>query len=300
MIADGSGVGGATFSTRVRYGIGVGDDAAHNRRQTMAKRYTERFWAGLTTEDFRGLDPETTIAVLPIAAIEQHGPHLPVSTDTDIGNGMVAETIARLPADLSVLFLPTQQIGKSNEHIRSPGTLTYSAETAIRAWTEIGECVHRAGVRKLILVNSHGGNVDVISIVARELRVRFGMLAVACQWARFGSPPGLYTDEENAVGIHGGDMETSMMLHFQPARVKMDQAQNFVPTTIEISKTFDILRPTGTTAFGWIAQDLNPHGAAGDASRATAEKGRQTAASRAEAFIKLLRDVERFKLERLV
>ncbi len=262
-----------------------------------------RFWADLTTEEFCGLDPETTIAVLPIAAIEQHGPHLPVSTDTEIAHGMVRETMARLPGRLAkamtVLFLPVQQIGKSNEHLRSPGTLTLSAETAIRGWTEIGEGVHRAGLRKLVMVNSHGGNVDVISIVARELRVRLGMLAVACQWARFGSPAGLYTEQENAVGIHAGDMETSMMLHFRPDLVKMANAINFEPTTLEIAKSFKQLRPTGVTAFGWMAQDLHAAGAAGNASRATAEKGRATAEFRAEKFIELLDDVGRFELQRL-
>ncbi len=260
---------------------------------------TTAFWADRTTEDFRGLDPERTIAVLPIAAIEQHGPHLPVSTDTEIANGMVAETVARLPKDLTVLFLPTQQIGKSNEHLRSPGTLTLSAETAIRAWVEIGESVARAGVKKLVMVNSHGGNVECIGIVARELRVRLGMLAVSCAWSRFGSPAGIYSDLENAVGIHAGDMETSMMLHFRPELVKMANAKNFVPATVEIAKSFDLLRPTGYTAFGWIAQDLHPDGAAGDASIATADKGRRTAEHRALEFIKLLRDVERFELSRL-
>jgi creatinine amidohydrolase len=260
---------------------------------------TSPYWADRTTEDFRGLDPERTIAVLPIAAVEQHGPHLPVSTDTEIANGMVRETVQRLPRDLAALFLPTQQIGKSNEHIRSPGTLTLTAETAIRAWTEIGESVHRAGIRKFVMVNSHGGNVDCIGIVARELRVRFGMLAVACAWSRFGSPAGTYADLENAVGIHAGDMETSMMLHFRPELVRMEKARNFVPATVEISKTFDLLRPTGYTAFGWIAQDLHAAGAAGDASIATADKGRRTAAHRADAFITLLRDVERFSLTRL-
>lgn len=259
----------------------------------------KRFWMDLTTLEFDGLDPERTIAVLPVAAVEQHGPHLPISTDTEIANGMIKATREVLPDDLAVLFLPVQAVGKSNEHLRSPGTLTLGAETAIRAWTEIGEGVHRAGLRKLVMVNSHGGNVDVIAIVARELRVRLGMLAVSCQWSRFGSPPGLYSEQESAVGIHAGDMETSMMLHFRPDLVQMDKARNFQPSTVEISKSFDLLRPTGFTSFAWIAQDLHKDGAAGDASSATAEKGRLTVEHRAVQFVRLLRDVERFKLERL-
>jgi creatinine amidohydrolase len=259
----------------------------------------KRWWQDLTTVEFRGLDVERTIAVLPIAAVEQHGPHLPVSTDTEIANGMLATTFKLLPDDLNALFLPVQAIGKSNEHIRAPGTITLSAETAIRAWTEIGESVARAGVRKLVMVNSHGGNVDCIVIVARELRVRHNMLAVACQWSRFGVPAGLYTDQENAVGIHAGDQETSLMLHFRPDLVDMTKAKNFEPVTIEMGKTFDLLRPTGFSAFGWMSQDLNPDGACGNASLGTAEKGRLTAEHRAGQFVKLLRDVERFELGRL-
>ncbi|MBX6425138.1 MAG: creatininase family protein [Variibacter sp.] len=257
------------------------------------------YWSELATTDFAGLDPETTIAVLPVAAMEQHGPHLAVSTDTVIAEGMIAEVLKRLPADLSILVLPTQTIGKSDEHIRSPGTLTLTAETAIRAWTEIGESVHRAGLRKLVMVNSHGGNVDVLNIVARDLRVRLNMLAVTCSWNRFGRPPGLFSDEEAAVGIHGGDLETSLMLYFRPDLVRMERAQNFAPATIGIAKEFAHLRPTGATAFGWIAQDLHPTGAAGDATRASAEKGRATAEYQALEFIKLLRDVKNFSLSRL-
>lgn len=256
-------------------------------------------WSELAATDFAALDPETTIAVWPIAATEQHGPHLPVATDAAIADGMIGEVLQRLPDDLDILVLPTQAVGKSNEHLRSPGTLTLSAETALKAWTEIGEAVHRAGLRKLVMVNSHGGNVDLISIVARELRVRLGMLVVGCSWNRFGRPPGLYTDEELAVGIHAGDVETSLMLHFRPDLVRMEEAGNFAPATIGIAKEFDLLRPTGFTAFGWIAQDLHPSGAAGNAALATAEKGRLTAAFAADAFIRLLYDVKRFSLDRL-
>jgi creatinine amidohydrolase len=135
--------------------------------------------------------------------------------------------------------------------------------------------------------------------VARDLRVRLQMLVVACHWGRFGQPKGLYTDQEAAVGIHAGDMETSLMLHFRPDLVRMDKADNFAPSTIRISNEFDLLRPTGHTAFGWIAQDLHPSGAAGDASRATAEKGKATAEHRATQFVKLLHDVRRFSMDRL-
>ncbi len=157
-----------------------------------------------------------------------------------------------MPDDLSILILPTQAIGKSNEHLKSPGTLTLSWDTAVRAWTEIGESVHRAGLRKLIMVNSHGGNVDCISIVARELRVRLGLLAIATQWSRLGRPAGLYTDLEQAVGIHAGDIETSLMLHFRPDLVRMDKAANFEPATVAISKdSTSCARPGSRRSPGW-------------------------------------------------
>jgi len=227
-------------------------------------------WLQLTTEDFAGLDSEKTIAVLPIAAIEQHGPHLAVSTDTIIGQSMVDTVIARLPEDLSALFLPVQAVGKSNEHIRSPGTITYTAETAQRVWTEIGESVARAGLRKLVIVTSHGGNVDTMRVVARELRVNCQMLVVTTGW-RFGVPKGLFADQEALHGIHAGDIETSLMLHFRPDLVRKDKVQNFVPSSVRMENEFKFLRPTGLHAHAWIAQDIHPAGVAGDASLATPE-----------------------------
>src|ERR671920_2317948 len=197
-----------------------------------------RHWLDLTTEDFRTRDMSRAIAVLPVAAVEQHGPHLPVGVDTLINEGYLARARALVPDDLDVLFLPVQAVGKSNEHLAFPGTITLSAETLIRAWTEIGESIHRAGCRKLVFVNSHGGNVAVIDIVGRELRVRHGMLGVNPAWHRLGYPDGLFSSDEMRHGIHGGDAETSLMLAFRPETVRMERAQNFEPRTVEMARRF--------------------------------------------------------------
>jgi creatinine amidohydrolase len=257
------------------------------------------FWGELRAKDFAGLDPEATIAILPVAAIEQHGPHLPVMTDTAIADGMIALLRDRLPDDISVLVLPVQSIGKSNEHLLSPGTLSLSAETLLRVLVETGEGVHRAGLRKLVLANSHGGNATVLATAARELRVRLGMLVVSTHWRWFGLPDGLYDAVEARHGIHAGDIETSLMLSFRRELVHMDEAKDFVSSAIAMEREFTHLTPAGTHAFGWIAQDLNPDGAVGDARRATTEKGHATAVHQADGFVALLRDITRFSLSRL-
>jgi creatinine amidohydrolase len=257
------------------------------------------FWAELKSSDFGTFDPEATIAILPVAATEQHGPHLPVMTDTAIAEGMLNLLRQRLPPDLSVLVLPVQAIGKSNEHLLSPGTLSLSAETLQRVLIETGEGVHRAGLRKLVLANSHGGNASVLTTVARELRVQFGMLAVATHWRWFGLPNGVYDAVEARHGIHAGDIETSLMLSFRQDLVAMDKAKNFISSAIAMEKEFKHLGPTGMHAFGWIAQDLNAEGAVGDAGKATAAKGKQTAEHQIDGFIALLRDMTVFPLNRL-
>src|SRR5262245_29647579 len=259
----------------------------------------KRFWAELKSSEFAALDPNSTVAILPAAATEQHGPHLPVMTDTAIGEGLIKTVLARLPGDLTVLVLPTQTIGKSDEHLHSPGTITHSAENLLRSWFEIGQSVHRAGLRKMVIANSHGGNIEVTGILARELRVRLGMLVVTTQWSSFGVPAGLYSNFELSHGIHAGDIETSLMLHFRPDLVDMCTAKRFPSKTAAMDKDYTHLRAIGQHSFGWIAQDLNPDGAVGDATSASADKGRLTAEHQADGFIALLRDVARFPLNEL-
>jgi creatinine amidohydrolase len=257
----------------------------------------KRFWAEMTTRDFA--DASSWIAVLPIAAVEQHGPHLPVATDTAIAQAYVERVVALAPADLPFCFLPIQTIGKSNEHIASPGTLTLSWDTLTRVLIETAESVARAGVGKLILANSHGGNVPILDIVAREMRVNHGMLCVSMHWSRLGQPKGLFSEWESRFGIHGGDVETSIMLAARPDLVRMDEAKKFHSLQERLEQRHTHLRAHGPVAFGWQAQDLGPDGTVGDASLATAEKGRATVDHIAHGFIEVLRDVHTFDMGQL-
>ncbi len=243
-------------------------------------------WAERRSAEFNNIDPQRSIAVLPTAAIEQHGPHLPVGTDTMIMQGMLNRFKAACPEDLDPYILPIQAVGKSNEHLWAQGTLTLTAADALSAWTEIGLSVARAGFRKIVIINSHGGNLDLISILSRELRVRAAMLAVKCQWGSFGHPESMYSTRELSFGIHGGDVETSLMLAFNPECVDFDQAKDFtsVAETTAIS-------PIGPVSRGWIASDLNEAGTVGNASAATLEKGEATAAHQVAGFIALMRQV---------
>jgi creatinine amidohydrolase len=256
-------------------------------------------WTEMTWPDFVGGDVERWIAVLPLAAVEQHGPHLPLGVDAFIADAYLARVRALLPAELAVTFLPVQRIGQSDEHREFPGTLSLSAATVIRAWSDIGESLHRTGIRKLVMVTSHGGNVAAIDIVARDLRLRLRMLVVACAWHRFGYPDAAFSPSERRHGIHGGDIETSLMLAVRPDLVRMDKAHSGVPATVAMESEFKWLSAIRPVGFGWMTQDLHPSGAVGDATTASAEKGRAALDHNARGFIELLHDVDRFDLARL-
>lgn len=248
-----------------------------------------RRWADLAWTDFAALPPDT-MAVLPLAATEQHGPHLPLSVDTRINQGVLDAALARLPDDFPVLVLPTQAIGCSVEHGRFPGSLTGSPETLLALWAEIGRGVARAGVKRLVLLNTHGGNQQIMEILARRLRIEAGLFAVAANPGRMGNPPGLVSAEEDRFGIHAGFVETSLMLALDPTRVRMDRARDFRSAWAGLEAP---LVPASGAAPAWQAQDLNPAGAVGDAAAASAKAGAALLDHCAARLVSLLEAVRR-------
>jgi creatinine amidohydrolase len=254
------------------------------------------FWSELPTRDFAAIDWTRVVVVLPIAAIEQHGPHLPVGVDAMILEGVIARIVARLPQDAGALFLPVQSVGVSTEHRDFPGSLSLSPATALNLVIEIAESALRAGARKLLLLNSHGGNSPLLAQAALELRARHKALAATCSFSRFGYPEGLYDADELRHGIHGGCVETSLMLALRPECVDMALAENFPVATRGFERDFLWLRADRPAGFGWMAQDLSPAGAMGDAAAATAAKGEATVERWVESFAGLLEDLRRFDL----
>lgn len=269
-----------------------------------------RYWADLGTQDFAQLllsgQAAHTIAVLPVAATEQHGPHLPLSVDTVLVDGVVSASLAHLAPDMNVLFLPTQAVGLSPEHAAFPGTLTLKAETVLRLWTDIGECVAASGIKTLVLFNSHGGHVSVMDIVARDLRARLGMLVYSVSW--FNLPlqsadgqdvNALFGADEHRFGIHAGDIETSMMLALDPAHVRMGLARDFKSSSQDRAQKFDILGNGKSAKLGWQMQDYNPAGAVGNAAAATADKGRAVVDAAGRALARLLAEVHQLPADTL-
>ncbi len=237
---------------------------------------------------------QATIALLPLGAHEQHGPHLPHETDTLIAAGLVNRLKFALPEALIVEFLPAEQIGYSIEHMDIAGTRTLAFDEAVHRWIHIGEGVARQGISKLVILNAHGGNAPLMTIVATELRVRFNMLAVATSWTRFGLPDGMISPEEKALDIHGGFIETSVMLALHPELVDMTKASNFVSNQRQYVETYKHLRAYGPHAFGWKMTDLNKEGVAGNAALATVEAGEKIIAHSVRGMVELLEDVDRF------
>jgi creatinine amidohydrolase len=266
-----------------------------------------RFWSDLNSPDFAGLDLACCIAVLPVAATEQHGPHLPLNVDATLVDGVVRASLPHLPPAQPVLFLPTQAVGFSPEHTRFAGTLTLKSETVIRLWTELAESVAQTGVKKLVLLNSHGGQVGLLDVVARDLRARLGMLVYSVNWFNLpllsedgkSSVNDLFSAEEHRFGIHAGEIETSMMLALKPEQVDMAKAQNFRSTSQDRAERFSILGDGRSAKLAWQMQDYNRHGAVGNAAAATAEKGRALLGAAGRSLARLLVEIDQLPADTL-
>jgi creatinine amidohydrolase len=260
----------------------------------MTSTLPPRDWTDIHWPDIVGAGPARWIAVLPLAATEQHGPHLPVGTDVMIAQAYLARVRELLPDGIPATFLPLQPVGISTEHIGYPGTLTLPTEVALKTWMALGECVARAGIKKLVMVTSHGGNSAAMTLVAQDLRAQYGLLAVTTGWSRLSAAEELFSAEELRHGIHGGAVETSIMLARYPQHVRNKEIADFSPTSIAMEKDYRWLAAHRPAPFAWQAQDLHLSGAAGDATQASAEKGQHLLDHGARAFCELLADVDKF------
>ena len=218
----------------------------------------------------RRVDPRT-VAILPLGATEQHGPHLTPDTDWIIAEAMAQRAAER--ANVDAVVLTTERIGYSPEHLAWPETVSLGYADAVERWVAIGRWLAAGGVRRLVLLNAHGGNAALMTVAATEMRVRHAMLCVATSWTRHGDPTALVGVPEKRHGIHAGLIETSIMLALRPDAVAMDRAEAFASLQQAHERERTLLRAYGPHAHGWAMEDLNPEGATGNAAEATAELG---------------------------
>lgn len=244
-----------------------------------------RNFAYLTWKQVDALPRDQTLLVLPTAAIEQHGHHLPLATDTLINNLLLGKALDRVPAEMPIFALPPVCYGKSNEHIGYAGTLSVSAQTFMAVVRDVGASVAAGGFKKLVLYNTHGGNTSLVDVMARDLRAEFGLRT----FSLFGSPGAKFegvSEQERTYGFHAGEIETAFLLHATP-----DLVQTGEYTTNYIARVDrpELLRPEGSAAnFAWLTRDIAPSGVLGDPTAANAEHGERWAHEAAERIAEIL------------
>ena len=283
------------------------NDASFSSSSAAAAGWSSRHWAEVSALDFdaaqrSGLAAQT-VAVLPVAATEQHGPHLPLSVDAVLLQGVIDAALPLLPVEQPLLLLPPQNIGLSTEHRAYAGTLSLSPATLLALWTELGACVARAGIKKLLLLNGHGGQVSAMDIVARELRQRSGLLVYSASWFSLPLPQEVserFSAEEHRFGIHAGEIETSMMLHLAPGAVRMEHARHFHSTSQDRAARYPLLGNGKSAKLAWAMQDYHPAGAVGNAAAATPENGRAVVQAAAAQLAVLLQELHELPLSTLV
>jgi len=244
-----------------------------------------RNFAYLTWKQVDALPRATTLLVLPTAAIEQHGHHLPLATDTLINNLLLGKALARVPEDLPIFALPPVCYGKSNEHLGFPGTLSVSAQTFLAVMRDLGASIAAAGFSKLVLYNTHGGNTSLVDVAARDLRAELGLRT----FTLFGSPGVVFdgvSAQERTYGFHAGEIETAYLLHATPELVHADAyTANYIARVDQP----ELLKPEASAAnFAWLTKDIAPSGVLGDPSAASAESGERWSNDAAARIVELL------------
>jgi creatinine amidohydrolase len=260
-----------------------------------------RYWQSLTTKEVREAVEHDPVVILPLAAIEQHGPHLPLSTDLDIGMGLLASAFDQIGSDFPAWVLPPVAVGASGEHLRLAGTLSLEPDTLSRVIYEYGAALAASGVRRFVLSNSHGGNRQTLDAAALRLRRAHRVLVVKVNYFEFPPPEtaGL-TDAEWRHGLHGGAIETAMMLHLRPETVRASEILDAPPLGEELERTMRRLAPEGAASFSWLAEDIHPSGIAGNAREADAAKGQQLVDYYGGVLADVIRDTRAFPIDRLV
>ncbi|HBQ97607.1 creatininase family protein [Roseofilum sp. SID3] len=261
-----------------------------------------RFFPYLTWTEIRDMpNKENVVIVQPIGAIEQHGPHLPLIVDSAIATGVLGKALEKLPEDIPVYALPTQYYGKSNEHINFPGTITLSAQTLLAVLKELGESIYRAGFRKLVFLNAHGGQPEIISIIARDLHIQYADLMVFPLFVwRVPNASGelLKSQPHPELSIHADLGETSLLLSLLPDRVHMERAVKEYPQGLPPEDS--LLSMEGKLPFAWATHELSQSGVFGDPTGATSEIGDRLLDSLAQSWAKVLQDVYDFSRPNLV
>ncbi len=249
-------------------------------------------WTDLKTTDFAALPPDRAVAVLPIAAVEQHGPHLPTGTDSLILAAILEALGERRLANGAALLLPPQTIGASPEHASFAGTLSAGAETLLALWTDVGRAVARTGIRRLLVLNSHGGNTALADVAALRLRAEAGLAVTTCTTHRLGVPDGLVPATEARFGIHAGRIETALIRAIAPHLVADEACRDFASSEAQlVNRHPDLGAAGGVARLAWMAEDLNPEGAVGNAALATADEGRAILRHMVERLERLLDDL---------
>ncbi|MBD1921721.1 creatininase family protein [Microcoleus sp. FACHB-831] len=255
----------------------------------------ERFFPYLTWTDIQAMpDKENVVIIQPVGAIEQHGPHLPIIVDSAIGVGVIGKALAKLDANVPAYVLPPLYYGKSNEHWHFPGTISLSVPTLLAVLTETAESIYRAGFRKFVLMNSHGGQPQVMEIVARDLRQKYDDFVVfpLFTWRVPHIAKELIAPKEMELGIHAGDAETSIMLSLLPEQVKMEKAVAEYPQGLPEDS---LLSMEGKLPFAWLTRDLSQSGVIGDPTVATKEKGDRLLESVSDGWVQVIKDIYKFR-----